>query len=363
MRTFIFIVTLWLPACFTSGSPAPPEWDPRIVQGEELLSRSVYLTVDDDIDGASLSVWKSDQGQERGMLLVGSRGALFIDKNRVVHEKVRFHLNNEAKTAVSGMDVVALDVGSDSKTFFVDKGGGWQPVSLFDRKGRQLWSISRIGGNAPLTMAAGDMDRDGKPEFFIGTNDRGFLVDHTGKTIWSVKDNLIHHAEMVDSNGDGLLEIVHGSANREGQARIRDAAGNILNQISLASNFSLCPWPSRDSAPILLSAWEKKIFLQDYSGNIVKRLDAPLTRGKMVTGTLVSLNEKEKPYLAAVVNVRSTWRRSVLYLYAHSGMLVYQEILPVGFAALMAIKDPAGKRELLLVSGGKNVWAYSLRGL
>ncbi len=92
----------------------------------------------------------------------------------------------------------------------------------------EFWSLSRAS-----TVAAAS-----------GGSTRGGLLQ------WQQPDGNVWHVEIVDTKGDGNLQIVHSNAG--GQITIRDQDGKVLRQSkpgNYFSSFSVCRWPTaKDSA-------------------------------------------------------------------------------------------------------------------
>ncbi len=211
-------------------------------------------------------------------------------------------------------------------------------------------------------MAAGDVDGDGQIEYVVGYNGGGgvHLLESSGRRSWQQSDGNVWHVEVVDTNNDGSLEIVHSNAG--GQITVRDAMGRVTSVAKprpYFSDFSLCRWPAKDAPQRLLLSGDDQIWLLDFNGNTVAQFDAPHCASLGAAhGTLVQLSEDQPAYLAVVVDFQN-WNRSSLYVYDGKGVLVYQEIIGESCASVAAVPK-SGETEILLIGGTGSVWEYSL---
>ena len=326
---------------------------PGVVKGAEFISKTLFiekeqLGIISDITRGELD---RNPGPEIG--IVGSRGALLMDNANKEVALILF--------AGKARHVDAIDINGDGECEFMNRGGGWQPVSLFDHQGDKLWSYSPPPG--PNGMAAGDFDGDGKVEFVVGLNADGgvHLLDKDGKKQWIRPDANVWHVELVDTDQDGRLEIVHSNA--AGQIRVRDRQGKILSQAkpsSYFSEFSLCRWPTlKDRVYALMWAEDKTIKLFDFDGKMVKEFNAPGSVWVMgAWGVPVRLKPDETEYFAVLVELRGVWHRSILYVYDATGSLVFQEIIAEICKSIATFPSDKPGGEIILIGGEGKVWEY-----
>ena len=324
---------------------------PAVLTGSQFMSKSLFIQDSRLGDVTDIARGEFDQKAGPEIGVVGSRGALFVDEFGNILSSVLFGADAEH------VDIV--DVEGDGICEFMNRGCWSYDASLIDHKGNVIWTYG--GSSGVDDMAAGDLDGDGVLEFVVGFNGAGgvHLLSNTGVKKWNQSDGNVWHVEVVDTDGDGVSEIVHSNAG--GQITVRDKRGNIISQVDPAayfSDFSLCRWPTHKDRDFALLAEDDKIWLFDFDGKVVAQFDAPHcgTLGH-ARGTPVRLKSDEPPYLAVAVEF-SNWQRSILYVYDASGNLIYQEIIAEACPSIAALALHSPTEETLLVGGEEKVWQY-----
>ncbi len=326
---------------------------PGILVGSDFISKEIFIqdarlgTITD----ITLGQFDPSPGFEIG--IVGSKGALLLDETINVKSSIMF--------ALRAGHVDIIDVEGDNTCEYLDRGGGWQDVSLIDHKGNSVWTYGEMPGVDDL--CAGDVDGDGVLEFVVGFNGGGGvrLLDKNGKEIWEKPDGNVWHVELVDTDGDESLEIVHSNA--AGQITVRDRQGKIISQAKPApyfSDFSICRWPSKKDRKYALLAEDDTIWILDFDGKAAAQFDAPMagTLGE-ARGVPIKI-ESDKPEYFAVIVEFGHWEKSILYIYSPDNVLVYQEIIPEACASIASLSLDVTGKETLLVGGNGKVWKYSI---
>ncbi len=324
---------------------------PKVLVGSDFLLKELFVqdvrlgTITD----IALGEFEPGPGPEVG--IVGSKGVLFLDEN--------FNVKSLTMFSVNAGHVEIIDVEGDRICEYLDRGGGWQDVSLIDHKGNAIWTYGGMPGVD--NICSGDIDGDGLLEFVVGFNGGGGvqLLDRNGKEKWKQPDRNVWHVELVDTNDDGSLEIVHSNA--AGQITVRDREGNIISQAKPSpyfSHFSLCRWPNKKSREYALLSENDIIWIFDFDGKVVAQFNAPKcgTLGH-ARGIPVKLKTDQPEYFAVIVEF-SNWKRSILYVYNESGTLVYQEIFTESCASIAAVSIDKSNVESILVGGVGKVWQY-----
>lgn len=342
----LFVGSLLYLTDFGRGN-SPPEVG--VVSGAELLHKEMFFENRRIGRVTSITVGRCHSNGDAAITIVGRFAFVFVTRDGSLLSGRRF--------AESGMNIVPIDLESDGVCEFMDRGGVWH-VSLYDDRGRKLWSYS--SDVAPDKMAAGDLDGDGRLEFVVGSMDLRLLDEH-GNLKWKREATSVWHVEILDTNGDGTPEIVH--SNSPGLIIIRDAEGNILRQFKAPSQFfSLTRWPNAKGKWYALGMTrDNHIQLIDFDGKMVVRYRVPRT-GPYVQATPVQFEGEESPFFAAVVSRRATEHRSILYVFDNTGQLLYQEVFAATEPAVTVLRSEESGAETLLVGGdGGKVWEYKLK--
>ena len=324
---------------------------PGVLTGSDFLSKEIFVqnlklgTITD------IAFGEFDPVPEQEIGIVGTKGVLFLDENRNVKSSVMF--------SVRAGHVDIVDVDGDNTCEYLDRGGGWHDVSLIDHNGNSIWTYGGMPGVNDIT--AGDIDGDGSIEFVVGFNGGGGLrlLDRNGKEKWKQSDGNVWHVELVDTNSNGNLEIVHSNAG--GKITVRDTKGKIIRRSKPApyfSDFSLTTWPTKNSKIYALLAEDDTIWVFDFDGKTIAQYNAPLS-GSLGHARGVPIKfSSVKPEFFAVVVEYSNWEKSLLYIYGQDNSLVYQEILPEACASIASISIDSTDKETLIVGCNGKVWKY-----
>ncbi len=159
----------------------------------------------------------------------------------------------------------------------------------------------------------------------------------------------------ADFTGDGRLDVLLGAG--ETDFVLVDGGGTELAELSVSTDY----WYE----PVLTSAGG--LFLVLSAGNIldvhdsqlghVRRFDALAADSPLhVVAATFGGTGPDAPF-AALFKGRGGWHRSILYLFAANGDLVYKEILGGDFQSIYPIEESEGTT--FLVGGRSEVWKYS----
>jgi hypothetical protein len=324
-----------------------------VLVGEGFLSKSIYVqdTRLGTISDIAFGEFDPSPGPE--IAIVGTQGTLFLDDKAKAKSSVMFSLRTGHPAIV--------DVEGDGVSEFLDRGGGWQNISLIDHKGNAIWTYGGMPGVD--NISAGDIDGDGVLEFVVGFNGGGGvrLLDRNAKEKWKQPDGNVWHVELVDTNADGSLEIIHSNA--AGEMTVRDKDGKIIHKAKPApyfSSFSLCRWPNKESPQYALLAENDTIWVFDFFGKCVAHFDAPISGTLGHARGVPTKIQSDRPEYFAVVAEFSNWNKSILYVYGSDKKLIYQEIIPETCQSIASLSSDSKNSELLLVGCDGKVWKYSV---
>ena len=323
--------------------PRPADLEAAGVRlGEAVLQKSVWLDAPDLGEITSIT----DAGT-RGVLVAGTSGAGYA-KDGVLGDRVAW------KERLAHVEPV--DVEGDGQWEYLDRGGhGWQGAALVDGGGGLRFRPAT--GQGVDDMAAGALDGDGRLDFVVGYNGGSGVAryDAGGHELWRQDDSNVWHVEIVDTDADGVAEIVHSNA--AGKLTIRDASGRVVRRLDppgpYFSEFSLVRWP-RSAQPRPLHAGDGFLWITDYSGAVAARLDAPGV-ASLGDAHATPVRFGNEDWLAAVVEF-SHWDRSVVYVFAAAGKLAYHEVAMGACRPL--VPAPTGNGDDLLLGCGTRIWRY-----
>jgi hypothetical protein len=335
------------------ASELPAELEnPSVLIGADFVTRNTFYEDSRLREITDINIGELDPSPGLEIGIAGTRGAVLLDENHVAKAQIMFH------GLMSHVDII--DAEGDGTCEFMNRGSWGNKPSLIDHKGNILWTY---GGRMPGVddMDAGDIDGDGQLEYAVGFNGGGgvHLLDEHGKKQWNKSDRNVWHVEIVDTDGDGTVEIVHSNAS--GLLKVRDKKGDVVSSSqpgSYMSKFSLCRWPSNGATQYALLLGEETLWLVDFKGNTVAKLNAPgCTNLREARGTPVKIKNDQPDYFSVVVS-KQIWDRAILYIYNGDSSLVYQEVLPAACASIATMSSDDGQTESLLVGGDGKVWQY-----
>lgn len=327
----------------------------KIIQNSINLNKELVVNVYNVGDVTDIIEKKVYQISPLEIGVAGTGGAIFFDANYNIKNQIFFK---------NRLGRVSIIDGNNTQYEFLNHGAWTIPNSLIDYKGTILWQNYRDDIN---DTGSGDIDSDGVLDFVVGYNGDGgvALYNHTGGLIWNKPDGNVWDVEIIDVNQDGISEIVHSNA--EGLIVIRDSNGEIIkkfkSQSGYLSKFSLCKWPSLSDRKYIMCENNGFLWIIDYNEKTVVKYGLDYY-GKYssynVFGTPIQFNNNLPIYFAAIVMYKTSWHRSMLYIFDSNKNIVYEELLPEISQSIVAFKINTTDRELLLVGGEGKVWQYSV---
>lgn len=281
--------------------------------------------------------------------IAGTKGFVSLDKNLNVLSYLKFN------KCSSHTDIVHKN--ENHIYGFINRGDFICDAAFFDSTGKVVWTYR---GNTSLSdMTVGDIDNDREFEFVVAFSGGIHLLDNNGKKKWEMPDKNVWHVELANTNNDRFMEILHSNAN--GEIVIRDRHGKVINKTKpspYVSFFSLAKWPNNKDREYILLSRNNRIWLLDFNGSIIARLDAPKagTLGH-ARGIPVKFKSDQPDYFAVIVEF-SLWDRSILYIYNLNKQIVYQEIIPKACASITAKSYDNSDLQTLLIGCKGKIWQY-----
>jgi len=339
--------------CQTPDALRYDHWNPAIHTYELELKKSTFFADTEMKDVTDLKYIRSES--ERHIRITGRAKSILLDADGSDIEHINFPGKNGRMMYVGKFP--------SSPIRYIDRGGGWQPVAVFDREGAPLWRHGPAG-SAPNSLAAGDMDGDGEPEIIVVYNGSGGIarLDRNGEPVSMGSGKNLWHVELIDSDGDGVEEIVHSDV--KGRLIVRSHDLSVLKVIDsdyYIHDFTPVIWPVTATNASVLFRDRDTFVIMDFNGSI-------LFTSKEVNGhpwssdikaVWVHFEGEEFPHLAVMEGIRATWKRARLSIFSSSGILTYQEVIEGVIPALATIPANGNMREQrLLVGGPGTVWMY-----
>ena len=354
-RNAYVILLIVLVAGFVTASCRPARPAPKIVLGSDVIVKNLFYKNQKLRGVMSISFGRFSSDSENEIAIVSKNGAQFLTYAGAERAFISFDRE--------GGKTVSIKVHSDGIYEFMNRGGGWQQVSLLNSKGNTKWSYPSDDNGAANDMVAGDLNGDGELEFIVGMNARGGLrvLDANGNLIHRYEAGNVFSVEVLDINNDGAPEILHSDSGVG--IVIRRANGDKIGVIKNTSgHFSLLQ-PSILYKETIIVYIDKNdnLNLIDIKGNIIKTFKLPGWGYRSTEGTVAYLNgSKAPPYFAFVRTIKATLGRSALFIFDSAGQLIYHEIMPSSHLAIAAFKMQGQDYEKLLVGENSSVWEYSV---
>ncbi len=143
------------------------------------------------------------------------------------------------------------------------------------------WDMS-IKAGARVPVAAADLDGKGCLNYAIVGGDNLYAVNYAGSLVWGINDTKTYSIAAGDINRDGRADIVVGGFN---SIRAFDNAGRSLwNYTNLDGQVNHIAMLDG----VIAAAYKNLVIMLDYSGNLLS------------TTTLLGITEGSAPYVAAM---------------------------------------------------------------
>lgn len=323
-----------------------------VISGKDIVSKKLFF-LDERLGAVTdIAFGKLDKNPGIEIGIAGKEKVSFVDKSG--SEKSSVYFDNRLQ------NVEFIDIDSDGISEFIDRAGpGIRGASFINHNVNILWTYGGWLGAA--NMAVGDINNDKSLEFAIGfTGGKGILLlDKHGKKIWKKRDANVWHVEMVDTNNDGKMEIVHSNAS--GELTIRNGEGNIIKKFkppAYFSHFSIIQCMDKKEHKCALFSKNNYIWMIGFDGNVLAKYDAPKSGDQgEAKGIWIKTKNDNISDLIVLVDIGPCQERSVLYIYNPSKQLIYQEILPESCMSLKAISNDNNTQSFYVGCSAK-VWKY-----
>ncbi len=282
---------------------------------------------------------------DAGILVVGGGQVCRASLSQSEHQCV------ELTAGLSDLDVVPNALGEPSAIVGSGLWGNPSAASV-NMDGSLNW---RYDGGYDAMGRARYVDDGDKRLVVLGNewNPLLFLDFATGDTVRQSDPAKI--IASADFTGDGRLEILLGVG--ETDFVLFDGGGTELAELSVSTDYWYEPVLTSAGGLFLVLSAGNVLDVHDSQLGHVRRFDALGADSPLhVEAAAFGRAGPDAPF-AALFKGRGGWHRSVLYLFAASGDLVYKEIFDGDFQSIYPLEEAEGTT--FLVGGRGEVWKYS----
>jgi hypothetical protein len=347
----LIAVIVIIPAYLVIFIKAEPSLEPGVQLGSELFRKDLFISKPEIGAVTSFSVLENVSDSEASIIVAGNMGVVTLTRSGAVLSVVNF--------GERAGRVVPVDVDGDGVFEYMNKGGGWQPVSLIDRSGSTLWKYSGSGITGAPDEMTSIVNADGIMEFVVGLNGSAGLkaLDMQGKELRSHDASNVFSVASVDVDGDGSLEVVHTD---QDAIIIRSGMGNLMKRLEIPLyRFAVCRWFRDRSTRVILGIDGSTLKAFDFEGKAVASLAVPV-RGTEAFAVPVRFGDHS--YLAVAVSLLASSHLSMLYIFNDQDSLVYHEVFPGQYPSIDIIPGRRETGDILLAGGADGtVNRYSLK--
>ncbi|MFT6166327.1 MAG: hypothetical protein ACJAV5_001160 [Vicingaceae bacterium] len=141
------------------------------------MSKEVFVSDSTIGEVTAIEILQADSVNPQRILIIGGSGSYLLNANRDIINKTMFDRKGGSVIPVYNLKTQSFD--------YLNKGGGWKPVSYIDNTGK---TILRINDPTPNDVTLIDIDNYGTNELVMGSNANGGLVAFklNGEQVWKI---------------------------------------------------------------------------------------------------------------------------------------------------------------------------------
>lgn len=343
-RKFFLFITLSI--CLLNCSCK--QYPLGIKKGEGFLTKSLFLKEDIQHSIKTIQVLNDRISHDKKIIILGSANGYIIESETQTIVKA-LHFKHTI-----GVRPEVLLLLPNNNVIIIKRGGGFGDVGLVNTDGNFIWKYKKIG--VTTEMINGDLDNDGKPEFYVTDVDGLKRLDEYGKQIWKVSGGWQHKISIYEPTSTHIPLIA--TLGDDNKIRFWDNTGKLVREIFPERHihtFELVKWLDNF---YIISEESPYILIMDLDGKVIffgkQEVNARINDIRAVS---VRLDIKAKPYLAVLSNFQSSIGKAMLSVFSPEGEIMYQELL--NSTTGLAILPEDDESESLLVGDGSNiVWKY-----
>ncbi len=252
----------------------------------------------------------TDDSLPTQILVVGTKGVSIINEKGDELNHIPFEYGDGYGRFGLGN---VQPVFNPDRILYLNRGGGWQPVSLFDEKGKKMWEYS----GAPNDAALIDLDSNGENEIIVGTNGGGGVIAfyQSGEEIWTTKASNAFSIAVIKENG--MNYIIHTDGE---EIVIRSVDGKLLRTLDLPDvSFEIDDFKGNKA---IFCAKNQQLYVFDFYGNKLDSFSLE-TQGrdhKYINSQLLSVKNS-----GGIISTNFRRANSEWHLYDHNDSIVYHE--------------------------------------
>lgn len=351
--------------CVAVAAVSGCSWPPQIgvVEGEGFLKKvPAFAELGDLPGGLRLLPARSEEGLV--LASFGTSEVLFLDSTTgATKERIRFEKPWP---------------GRPWHVFPNWEGPGYryvlrEPLRLVDNSRGVLWSYpANLSIEIPMILA-GDLDANGRPEFYVQRFDALVQLDEHGKESWRVPRQYgVYRSAAICQRGPGgvpcIVSLLDPCNGYSSALEFRDGTGALLMQtilptyVSLPWAFAVVRWPTEEC---ILTAYGREYSAWTLKGALVfSESLPPLRRLNIVDleAAVVRHDSTGQPLLAIMLGFPFSSRCSMLLVHDPTGRVIYEEVVPRDSGLL---KLPSGETPSLITwepsrqhKQGGSFWRY-----
>jgi hypothetical protein len=348
---FIGIVFVFLASC--------SRYEIGVKHGEGLFSKKVFFRGEFPNGIRAIQVGNFNSTPEKEVVILSQWNLIIVSAVTYEIKKTAFFRQSV------GIRPKLIDIKKDGSLAIALGGGGFGDVGLMTTNGESIWMYKKVGTSPRLV--SGDLDRDGKLEFYIADYDGVHRLDESGREIWKKGERWeeeIGTCMFIDEKRPSV--VTKGS---DGNIRFRDSAGDSIKEVapeSVIYGLEIIKWPedyrilARTDYDIIVLNFDGKVLLRHKLQEDIWQSFVHLIEIMDIRGTAVRFRLNERPYLAVVAKHRAAIKRSTLSIFSPEGELIYKEMLHSS-TGISALPTSDGSESLLIGDGEETVWIYNMR--
>lgn len=303
-RYIVFIAILIFNACTST-----PAYETGVVIGESLLKSDTLFSQPKLGNITAIKILKDDSLSTQ-ILVIGTKGVSTINEkgDELNHTPFQYG-DGYGRFGLGNVQPVFKPDG----ILYLNRGGGWQPVSLFNEKGKKVWEYSGSPNDAALI----DLDSNGVNEIIVGTNGGGGVIafNQSGENIWKIKASNAFSVGVIKENG--VNYIIHTDG---GNIVIRSVDGKLIRTLNLPSEpFEIDEFKGKQA---IFCARNKQLYVFDFYGNKLDSfsLERRGQNRKYISSQLLGVKNSGRIISTKIRRANSEW-----HLYDHNDSIVYHE--------------------------------------